>query len=410
VDIRERQLWSPEQAAVLESLARSVARPGARFLEVGSWCGDSSVVLARVARTVGGCLVCVDWWRGSPGTTLTDIARSVDIYQLFWQRIQRAGLEDTVIPVRGRSQQIVQTLGSASFDFVFLDGDHRYSAASADVREYARLIRGGGILCGHDCEGRIEDYDRVFLESGKESDCYESVHCGVVLAVGEAFPQFALHHGVWSVARAEDGAWRPPDLPFIGLAAHAQGPVPPIAGNRDWQLFRYGRKVYAVPRSMREADVRSEETRNDSRIRQDASISDLQRELVDLVLASDGEPGTPEATTNVVSPEQMSAALALARAREEDLTRKVAAQESQLEELAKTLNDTGQQLAALHDALRDETRRRSEADVALARAEARLAAVTEQFREAQITLELRRLGVADADGTSATGSLPPLRD
>ena len=37
-----------------------------------------------------------------------------------------------------------------SLDFVFIDGDHSYAAAKADIEAWAPKVKAGGILCGHD--------------------------------------------------------------------------------------------------------------------------------------------------------------------------------------------------------------------------------------------------------------------
>jgi hypothetical protein len=36
------------------------------------------------------------------------------------------------------------------FDYVYIDGDHRYEAVSADIRAWWQKIKSGGILAGHD--------------------------------------------------------------------------------------------------------------------------------------------------------------------------------------------------------------------------------------------------------------------
>ncbi len=144
MDLKEQQLASVEQEIVLRTLARSVARPGCRFLEVGSWCGQSTVVLARVAQEFGGCLFCVDWWRGNPGTELVQIASREDVFSHFWQRLRREGLDDVVIPIRGRCDRVAEVLRAESFQLVFLDADHRYVAVSQDIPAYAPRCAGRG--------------------------------------------------------------------------------------------------------------------------------------------------------------------------------------------------------------------------------------------------------------------------
>ena len=78
METRTNQFASQEQRKALLALARSVAKQGCRFLEVGSWMEDSTVVLARAAKENGGHLLCVDWWKGNIGTELVDIATKED--------------------------------------------------------------------------------------------------------------------------------------------------------------------------------------------------------------------------------------------------------------------------------------------------------------------------------------------
>src|SRR5258708_39989254 len=96
MDVQQPQLASPEQEAVLRGLAHAAARPHGCFLEVGSWCGDSSVILGKVIREHGGRLFCIDWWKGNAGTELADVAAPEDVFSLFRQRIWRGGPEDGV--------------------------------------------------------------------------------------------------------------------------------------------------------------------------------------------------------------------------------------------------------------------------------------------------------------------------
>jgi hypothetical protein len=264
MDVKQQQLASGEQAVVLRGLAGAAARPGCKFLEVGSWCGASAAILAQVAREYGGHLFCVDWWKGNPDTELATLAASEDIFSLFWQRISSEHLNDVVIPIRGASELAAQVLRPVSFDLVFLDADHRYQAIRRDLRAYSLLVRrGGGILCGHDCEGRAEDYDLAFLEAGKHRDCHESVHCGVVCAVGEAFPEIALQHSIWSVRAARRaGWWLPTKVTFPGIPDRRQAPPPPAAVTASHNLLRYGSRVYVVPHAMTDFDVTNDEQRH----------------------------------------------------------------------------------------------------------------------------------------------------
>ena len=249
-----------EQKTVLKALAESVARPSAKYLEVGNWLGDSTLTLAEVAKAHLGTLYCVDWWKGNVGTDLEDIASHEDIFSLFWQRICEAGYEDVVVPIRGSSDAAAEILKDQAFDLVFIDGDHRFEQTTKDIRNYAPFIKAdGGILCGHDCEGYISDFDERFLIEGKDKDCHETVHCGVVLAVGATFADYAINHSIWSLmSHPGERTWLPTEVDCKGLGNIRQTPPPLLGTSESYNVFRYGKKVYAVPKDMEAYDVTDE--------------------------------------------------------------------------------------------------------------------------------------------------------
>ena len=147
--VNPRQI-TDEQKVVLKTLAESVGKPSLKFLEVGNWLGESTLVLAEVAKKHFGKLYCVDWWKGNVGTELETIASKEDIFTLFWQRICQEGFEDVVVTIRGSSDAAAEILRDQTFDLIFIDGDHRYQAVCLDLKFYEPKLAPWGILLGHD--------------------------------------------------------------------------------------------------------------------------------------------------------------------------------------------------------------------------------------------------------------------
>lgn len=281
MDLKEQQIGSAEQRIVLCTLAKSVAYPGCKFIEVGSWCGDSTVILGKVVKQCGGILYCIDWWKGNDGTYLEEIARKEDVFTYFWEKIKREGLEDVVVPIRGKSETISEILKENTFDFVFIDADHRYDSVLQDIHKYAPLVKQNkGILCGHDCEGFVSDFDLDFLKAGRNVDEYESIHCGVVLAVGYIFKDYSINHSIWSVkATGRKKQWEATNLTFEGIKDQRRAIPSPIASTKNYILFRYGNFVYAVPNTLGSFDIREEHLRNDSRVISAYTLSELRKAI-----------------------------------------------------------------------------------------------------------------------------------
>ncbi|OGW81892.1 MAG: hypothetical protein A3G33_05280 [Omnitrophica bacterium RIFCSPLOWO2_12_FULL_44_17] len=256
------QFVSKEQEIVLQTLARAAAKRNCWFLEVGSWCGDSALILGAVAKKMSGKLLCIDWWKGSDESDLSWFAKNNDIFSIFWERIKHAGLEDAVIPIRTTSETVVHFLKQKMFDLVYLDSDHRYDAVRNTLKSYSPLVLKGGIFCGHDCEGRINDFEKTFLEFGKNKDAYETVHCGTVLAVGRFFQNYSINHSIWSVrSKGVTDMWEPTSLEFVDIEDRRQAAVPPIGYSGKNVIYRYGKKVYVVPGHFPDVDIRNEAVR-----------------------------------------------------------------------------------------------------------------------------------------------------
>jgi len=194
-----RDQMIPAQVSTLRNLAEKSARDGMCILEIGSWCGCSSAILGRVARAHDGRLVCVDWWRGLMGERAVWLERLTDPYRQFRKRVMAEGLEDTVISMRGRSEKVLPLLAEKSFDFIFIDADHRYARALCDMQYARRLIRPGGTICGHDCETIPTPENKQDLERNRNQDFVDGVHAGVVLAVYDAFGAdgYEIENSIW---------------------------------------------------------------------------------------------------------------------------------------------------------------------------------------------------------------------
>lgn len=277
--LRSEQITN-EQKLVLQSLVEFVGKPGLKILEIGSWLGESTIFLGNLAQKFNGTLTTVDWWKGNPGTTLEPLAAMQDIFSIFWERICSETLDDIVIPIRAHTDHAHQILRPNTFDLIFIDADHRYDQVSQDLRNYAPLAKKDqAIICGHDCEGYIQDFDPEFLKQGKDQDYYQTVHCGVVLAVGQYFDNYSISHSIWSATWEEsERKWTRPDLNLPDNLARPQSPPPPIATSKNYRIFRQGRKLFALPSRFKEFNPYEESPEwTDQAIVKD-SLNEIERE------------------------------------------------------------------------------------------------------------------------------------
>lgn len=137
----------------------------APFLEIGSYCGKSTVYLGLGCQRAGRALFALDHHRGSeehqPGELfhdpeLTDEGGDVDTLRSFRATVSEAGLDDTVIPILSESSRFSRTW-SGPLSGVFIDGGHSLEAALADYRGWVGFIEAKGLLAIHDVYPKSED-------------------------------------------------------------------------------------------------------------------------------------------------------------------------------------------------------------------------------------------------------------
>ena len=129
------------------------------FVEIGAWCGKSTIYLGAAAEATGAVIFSVDHHRGSeenqPGwehhePDLVD-PRDGRIDTLpHWRRsIADAGLEPVVVGVVGDSPTVA-ACWSTPLDFCFIDGGHGDAPAWADYLGWSPHVAPGGLLAIHD--------------------------------------------------------------------------------------------------------------------------------------------------------------------------------------------------------------------------------------------------------------------
>ena len=148
--------WLTEaQAARLAAAAAGVAA-GGRIVEIGSFRGRSTIVLARAASD-GVELVAIDPHLGSdrgPQEYAVDEALGEDDTRTFRENLARHGVLERVRHVRRLSDEAHGDVADP-IDVLWVDGAHRYGPALADLRDWGARVRPGGRMLVHDAFSSI---------------------------------------------------------------------------------------------------------------------------------------------------------------------------------------------------------------------------------------------------------------
>lgn len=147
-----------EEGRCLYEMAKE-AGPLGPCLEIGSYCGKSTLYLATACRETNSVLYSIDHHRGSeeqqPGEEYFDpelldpLTGSVDTFRTFRSTIERGELEETVIPIVSRSD-VAARLWATPLSLVFIDGGHSMEAARTDYEAWSGHIVPNGFLLIHD--------------------------------------------------------------------------------------------------------------------------------------------------------------------------------------------------------------------------------------------------------------------
>jgi predicted O-methyltransferase YrrM len=148
-----------EGVALYAAAAEAAARTALPVLEIGTYCGRSTILLAEAARLAGTVAITVDHHRGSeeqqPGweyhdTSLVDPEVGLmDTLPRFRRTLHAAGLEPHVVALVGRSPQLAALWGT-KVGLVFIDGGHTDEHATGDYEGWVPHLAPDGLLVVHD--------------------------------------------------------------------------------------------------------------------------------------------------------------------------------------------------------------------------------------------------------------------
>ncbi|WP_395695593.1 class I SAM-dependent methyltransferase [Nocardioides sp.] len=151
--------FMPEDEGMLLHRSARERLPHGPLLEVGTYCGKSAIYLGAAARELGGTVFTVDHHRGSEenqagwehhDASLVDAESGLmDTLPVFRRTIERAGLEDQVVAVVGRSTT-VSAHWRTPLSLLFIDGGHAEEHAQNDYSGWAPWVMPGGLLVIHD--------------------------------------------------------------------------------------------------------------------------------------------------------------------------------------------------------------------------------------------------------------------
>ena len=163
---------SDKEAKKLQELFLNVHHLGA-VLEIGTYCGKSTLNFAKVAKEISGLVYTIDHHTGSEEHQLGEEYHDEDLYDKrlkkfntlpeFLKNVKNSGLGKFVIPMINNSLEASKTF-SECIGLLFIDGGHSLQAAFNDYNSWKDKICSGGLLVIHDVFPSPEDGGRPPFE------------------------------------------------------------------------------------------------------------------------------------------------------------------------------------------------------------------------------------------------------
>ncbi len=124
---------------------RSITPPAQCVVEIGSYCGGSTVVIARTAsrRAPGARVFAIEPFSAEGARYQRDYESLFDANVADW------GVGATIQKIRKLSDDAAAGW-TRPIDFLYIDGDHSYEAVVRDVRNFVPFVREAGVVAFHD--------------------------------------------------------------------------------------------------------------------------------------------------------------------------------------------------------------------------------------------------------------------
>lgn len=168
---QDMQGWGshdPIFAQILSAIAPSI------ILEIGTWKGVSAIYMAELLKTKEHdfAIICIDTWLGGIEHIDDSISISIDdtrkhgyptLYYQFLANVIHTGHQDCIVPFPNTSAIAARFLLKRQIqaDLIYIDASHDEEDVYADLSNYWKILRSGGVMFGDDWDAGALGYSVI---------------------------------------------------------------------------------------------------------------------------------------------------------------------------------------------------------------------------------------------------------
>jgi len=179
-----------QEARFIGLLAACIPVKGA-IVEIGSFKGRSTVMLAKVASRYGlGPIVSIDPHTHNLSTG-PDGSALPSTFEEFQSVLRNAGVAEHV-EIHHAFSTAVSPAWNRNIRFLWIDGDHSYQGAQSDFAGFSPFLVSGGVVALHDALNNFAGPIRVFVEE--------------ILRPNRFGPAGFVHSVAWAQSRPADAS------------------------------------------------------------------------------------------------------------------------------------------------------------------------------------------------------------
>ena len=206
--------------------ARAAAAGAGTIVEIGSFRGRSTIVLARAAAP-GASVVAIDPHAGSdrgPQEIGADSDRGDADHDAFIANLAAAGVSDRVRHVRKMSADALGDV-EGPLTMLYVDGAHRFAPARDDIARWGARVEPGGVMLVHD------SFSSIGVTGALLAECAARGSWRYAGRTGSLAEYEKLSAPLTGTARARDAARQLAQLPWFARNVLFKALV--LAGRRE---------------------------------------------------------------------------------------------------------------------------------------------------------------------------------